>query len=343
MKFGLVPVRMAEGAILAHSMQARRPGSGSGTDAQNSYRIAKGTWLTSAQLTDLAAEGHQEITVARLEAGDLHEDAAALQLARAIVPDEAGQGLRISGAGAGRVNLYALGAGLVTLDRAALEALNAVDPMITIATVADNHRVDADGMIATIKIIAYGVPAEALARAASGVAGALRVLPPVFTTASLIETRVSEATPPDKGRRAMAGRLHRMGMQLSDRVVVKHREAELAAALEAAPGEVLLILTGSATSDPCDVAPQALRQAGGHVTRFGMPVDPGNLLFLGELHGKPVVGLPGCARSPALNGADWVLERLLCGRRVTSEDIAAMGIGGLLKEIPTRPMPRRSQ
>lgn len=339
MKFGPVPVLAAEGAILAHSMQARRPGP----EGQNTYRIAKGTWLTAEHLADLAAGGHHAITVARLEAGDLHEDAAALELARAIVPDEAGQGIRISGAGAGRVNLYALGAGLVTLERAALEALNAVDPMITIATVPDYHRVDASGMIATIKIISYGVPAAALAHAATGAAGALCVLPPVFSTASLIETRVTEEVPSDKGRRAMAGRLHRMGMRLSDRVVVPHREADLAAALTAASGEVLLILTGSATSDPCDVAPEALRRAGGQVTRFGMPVDPGNLLFLGELHGKPVVGLPGCARSPALNGADWVLERLLCGVTVTSEDIAAMGIGGLLKEIPTRPMPRRSQ
>jgi molybdenum cofactor cytidylyltransferase len=71
-----------------------------------------------------------------------------------------------------------------------------------------------------------------------------------------------------------------------------------------------------------------------------MPVDPGNLLFLGVLDGRPVVGLPGCARSPKLNGADWVLERLAAGLTVTSADLAAMGVGGLLKEIPARPEPR---
>ncbi|EAQ46058.1 MAG: molybdopterin biosynthesis protein [Roseobacter sp. MedPE-SWde] len=338
MKFGSVKLAEAEGAILAHSMRAGQPPY----EAQLCYRIPKGTPLTAQHLADLAAEGHHEVTVARLEQGDLHEDAAALALAQALVPDEAKQGIRISGAGAGRVNLYALGAGLVRLDHAALEALNDVDPMITIATVPDYHRVDTDGMIATIKIISYGVEEAALLRAGAGVAGALHVLPPVFTTASLIETRVSREIPADKGRRAMAGRLHRMGLSLSDRVVVPHREAELAKALEEAPGEVLLILTGSATSDPMDVAPQALRRAGGSVTRFGMPVDPGNLLFLGDFRGRPVIGLPGCARSPALNGADWVLERVLCGCRVTSSDIAGMGIGGLLKEIPTRPMPRRS-
>jgi molybdenum cofactor cytidylyltransferase len=136
-------------------------------------------------------------------------------------------------------------------------------------------------------------------------------------------------------------------MALAPRKVVPHREADLAAALRDATGQtprsdLIMVLTGSATSDPLDVAPAAVRAAGGKVLRFGMPVDPGNLLFLGELSGRPVLGLPGCARSPALNGADWVLERLVCGIDVSSADIAAMGVGGLLKEIPTRPRPRRS-
>ncbi|KIC20914.1 molybdopterin-binding protein [Leisingera sp. ANG-Vp] len=329
MKFGPVALQEAEGAILAHSLQGA------------SRKIAKGTELAEADLADLSAAGHTELTVARLEPGDMHEDAAAEALANALVPDPEGQGIRISGAGTGRVNLYAAQAGLVRLDRARLEGFNAVDPMITIATVPDFHRADANGMIATIKVISYAVPEDAVRQACAGAAEAMQVVPPVFARATLIETRVSEDTPSDKGRAAMAGRLHRMGITLSERVVVRHREAELAEALQAAPGELLFVLTGSATSDPMDVAPQAVRQAGGTVTRFGMPVDPGNLLFLGDFQGKPVIGLPGCARSPALNGADWVLERVICGIPVTAQDIAAMGVGGLLKEIPTRPMPRR--
>ena len=337
MKFGTVPVAKAEGAILAHSMQAGQP------PYENAlrYRIAKGTRLTAQHLADLAAAGHAQITVARLEAGDLHEDAAALALAQALVPDAAGLGLRISGAGAGRVNLYALAAGLVRLNPAALEAVNAVDPMITIATVPDYHRVDAGGMIATIKIISDAVPKAKLLVALAQAAGAIRVVLPHYGSATLVETRVTEDMPSDKGRAAMAGRLDRMGLSLSPRVVVPHCAPEIATALRAAPGEVLFVLTGSATSDPADVAPEAVRLAGGTVTRFGMPVDPGNLLFLGQLGKKPVIGLPGCARSPALNGADWVLERVVCGIDVTSADIAAMGVGGLLKEIPTRPRPRR--
>jgi molybdenum cofactor cytidylyltransferase len=71
-----------------------------------------------------------------------------------------------------------------------------------------------------------------------------------------------------------------------------------------------------------------------------MPVDPGNLLLLGRVGEVPVLGLPGCARSPKVNGFDWVLQRLVAGVPVRREDIMRMGAGGLLAEIPTRPQPR---
>ena len=113
------------------------------------------------------------------------------------------------------------------------------------------------------------------------------------------------------------------------KVVVPHREHVLSDAVRAASGaELIVILTASATSDPADVAPQALRQAGGVVERFGMPVDPGNLLFPDRLGATPVIGLPGCARSPALNGADRVMQRVICGVPISAMDIAAMGWGG---------------
>jgi molybdenum cofactor cytidylyltransferase len=73
-----------------------------------------------------------------------------------------------------------------------------------------------------------------------------------------------------------------------------------------------------------------------------MPVDPGNLLVLGRIGGKSVLGAPGCARSPKENGFDWVLDRLIAGLDVTSADIAGLGVGGLLMEIPTRPQPREA-
>lgn len=329
MQFGPVALDQAEGAVLAHSVML----------AQG--RLRKGQMLGGADLALLRAAGVAEVVVARLGPGDVAEDAAAAALARALVPGD-GLGLVRTEAFTGRVNLNAVGPGVVEVDAAAVLALNRVDPAITLATLAPMTRVQAGTLVGTVKIIAYGVEAAALAQACEAARGALRVRPVVMTQASLILTEVPGQAPKlsAKGKRAVEARLRALGMRLAAVEVVAHSETAIAQALARADGDMVLILTGSATSDLYDTAPQALRAAGGAVARFGMPVDPGNLLFLGNLAGRPVVGLPGCARSPALNGADWVLERLACGLTVSSDDIAAMGVGGLLKEIPIRPQLR---
>ncbi|TIO38818.1 MAG: 4-diphosphocytidyl-2C-methyl-D-erythritol kinase, partial [Mesorhizobium sp.] len=99
--------------------------------------------------------------------------------------------------------------------------------------------------------------------------------------------------------------------------------------------DMVVIFGASALADFADVIPAAIEKAGGKVIRAGMPVDPGNLLVLGTLDGKRVIGAPGCARSPKENGFDWVLDRLIAGLDVTAGDIAGMGVGGLLMEIPS--------
>ena len=342
MRFGPVPLHDATGAILAHSVDL------------DGKRLRKGVTLEAGHIAALRDAGHETVIVARLDATDVHENDAAAALAAALVPDPAAAGLRLTAPFTGRVNIIATGPGVALLDHAALTALNTVDPMITLATVPPFHQMAAGGMVATVKIIAYGVARAALDRAcalgAAGGQGAIRLAQPHLRTATLIITAIpgglgsaEEQAPdvgPDKGRAAIEARLCALNMTLSPVVTVPHRTADLAAAIAQAGGDLVLILTGSATSDMDDVGPAALRHAGGQVERFGMPVDPGNLLFLGTQAGRPVIGLPGCARSPALNGADWVLSRIACGLRVTGADIAAMGIGGLLKEIPSRPMPR---
>jgi molybdenum cofactor cytidylyltransferase len=101
-----------------------------------------------------------------------------------------------------------------------------------------------------------------------------------------------------------------------------------------------IVFGASAIADRRDVIPAALEAIGGRVEHFGMPVDPGNLLMIGSVGATPVLGAPGCARSPKENGFDWVLMRLLAGLPVQREDITGLGVGGLLMEIVTRPQPR---
>lgn len=328
MKFGPVPSAEAEGAILAHSVSLTGAG-----------RLRKGRVLAAEDIAALAEAGVNHVIVARLEDGDVIENEAARQLAAALVPDPTGQHLHVTEPFTGRVNLLAEGPGVVVLDIAALEAVNRVHPMITLATVPPYQQMAARGMVATIKIISYAVPKEALERACALARAAIRLAPPVVDAVRLIITEIPGGAG-SKGQKAIADRVAAFGLSLEPPAVVPHEDAALAAALGDGSDGLTLILTGSATSDIDDVAPEAVRRAGGDVTRFGMPVDPGNLLFLGHLNAQPVIGLPGCARSPALNGADWVLARVICGIEVSDDDIAGMGVGGLLKEIPTRPQPR---
>ncbi|MCV2870949.1 molybdopterin-binding protein [Defluviimonas sp. WL0050] len=331
MRFGPVALNAAEGAVLAHSLMV------------GGRKLGKGRVLTAADLAGIAAEGFSEVTVARLDPGDVGEDMAAARLASALLPDPDAAGLRFTSPHAGRVNLYAVGSGIVDLDVDAIHALNRIDAALTLAVLAPYTRVTEGMLVGTVKVIAYAVAGTALETGCRVASGAVRVRPVVRRSAGLILTEPAGDKLAEKGREAVAGRLRSLGMDLAEVVVARHDVTAVAEALGRLSGEMVLILTGAATSDLYDVAPEAVRRAGGSVARFGMPVDPGNLLFHGTLNGRPVIGLPGCARSPALNGADWVLERLACGLKVTDDDIAAMGVGGLLKEIPIRPQPREGR
>jgi molybdenum cofactor cytidylyltransferase len=106
--------------------------------------------------------------------------------------------------------------------------------------------------------------------------------------------------------------------------------------------ELVIVFGASAIADRRDVIPAAIAGIGGAIEHFGMPVDPGNLLLIGNAGGVAVLGAPGCARSPVENGFDWVLMRLLAGLKVTRAELTGMGVGGLLMEIVTRPQPRES-
>ena len=332
MKFGPVPVANAQGAILAHSLGV------------GGKRLKKGRVLNPADLAALTDAGFKTVTVAQSEPGDVLEDAAAGRIVSAFAPNPASLNLRTGAPFTGRANLYAECQGVLEVDTARVHALNAIDEAITLATLPAYSRVTARQMLGTVKIIPYGCAGSAVERAEELFKDrtVLKVHPIIRRSAHLILTKTPGMKDKliEKGASAVLARLSALGIDDVSQQVTPHELEPLSTAIRNADADMVLILTGSATSDREDIGPSGLIHAGGAVTRFGMPVDPGNLLFLGTLGEKPVIGLPGCARSPKLNGADWVIERIACGLDITSRDIADMGVGGLLKEISSRPQPR---
>ena len=330
MIFAQVLVKDAEGAVLAHSVACLK------------MRLRKGIFLEQSHIDMLLEAGQRTVSVARLEPNDIDENKAASILAAALVPNPEANGLKFTTAFTGRVNLISTGPGIVVQDTKKLIEMNAIDPMISCVTVPQFQQIGEGGMIATVKIISYAVDRDNLTIACDIGRNSIKRKAPLLKTASLLISQ-SDSVPGDKGVKAIQARLSALGVSLETVKTVPHEIDPMVAQLECFKSDLILILTSSATSDIFDTAPTAVRSAGGEVRRFGMPVDPGNLLFLGHLNDRPVIGLPGCVRSPALNGADWVLSRTVCGVECDDVSFAQMSVGGLLKEIPTRRHPRRAR
>jgi molybdenum cofactor cytidylyltransferase len=175
--------------------------------------------------------------------------------------------------------------------------------------------------------------------------GALRVAPYVIKRVGVVSTLLPGLAPKvvEKTLRVTSERLAPAGATIIAERRVPHEETALAAAIKELLGlgaELVIVFGASAIADRRDVIPAAITEIGGAIEHFGMPVDPGNLLLIGSADSVPVLGAPGCARSPVENGFDWVLMRLLAGLKVTRAELTGMGVGGLLMEIVTRPQPR---
>jgi molybdenum cofactor cytidylyltransferase len=330
MKFGPASPADALGGVTVHTLR------------QGDLVLKKGTTIGADEVASLSRAGVKDIVVVRLEDGDVSEDVAAASIAQEV----AGAGVNVERAFTGRANMFAAAPGLLVIDRTMVDRINGVDEAITLATLPAFKPVVEGEMIATVKLIPFGVAGtlrDAAVAAATG--GALRVAPYVINRVGIVSTLLPGLAPKviDKTLRVTAERLAPAGARIIAERRVPHDEDALAASVRELLGlgaELVIVFGASAIADRRDVIPAAIEQVGGTIEHFGMPVDPGNLLLIGRAGGVPVLGAPGCARSPVENGFDWVLMRLLAGVPVSRADLTGMGVGGLLMEIVTRPQPR---
>ena len=332
MKFGSLALAEAKGAILAHSQRL------------GAKMLRKGSVLDEAAIALLREAGRSQVIAARLEPGDVPEDLAADRLATQLVSPL----LARSRAATGRVNLVAEAPGCLRVDAARIDRLNSVDEALTIGTLPDYAVVAARDLVATIKIIPFAVPgtvltvAEAMARQGGPV---LTLHPFRHLKVGLVVSELPglKASTTEKTIAVTQARVEQLTGSLLAPIRCDHTEPAIAASLRrliADGADLLLVVGASAVVDRRDVGPAAIVAAGGEILHFGMPVDPGNLICLGRIGERPALVLPGCARSPVLNGIDFVLSRLFAGLPVGPRDLMRLGVGGLLKEMDTRPLPR---
>tara|TARA_Y100001960_G_scaffold327951_1_gene415576 strand:+ start:230 stop:1870 length:1641 start_codon:yes stop_codon:yes gene_type:complete len=332
MDFRVFMLDEAEGTILAHSVRA---------DEQS---FKKGRILSTDDIIALKTAGLNSVIAARLEAGDVPEDEAA----QAVADAACGDGVRCAAPFTGRCNLYADVHGVALIDQVRLDRINLINEALTIATISPYDLVEPGQMLATIKIIPFAAPQGVISSGTEIAASEMplvRVAPLREKPVGLVQTRLKNTKESilDKSLEITRNRLTHLGSNLAGEIRCDHTEKAVAAAISDLLKQgcnPILVFGASANVDRRDVVPTGMIRAGGEIDHFGMPVDPGNLLLLGHHRDVPLIGLPGCARSPKENGFDWVLWRLLADIPVTREDVMRMGTGGLLKEIPTRPQPR---
>jgi molybdenum cofactor cytidylyltransferase len=322
MKFLTLPIDRVEGALLARPV------------VRSGLAFGKSRKLSAADIALLRIVGVDEVAVALVEPGDVAEDEAARRIGERL----ANAGLRIARIHGGRCDLAADAPGLIAFAPEQIHALNRIDESITIATLPHLERVAKGQIVATIKVNPFAVP-EGVVEAWEGSAATLALRTFTPRRAGLIQTTVPElkASVLDKTSRSARQRLEQLGGVLIAERRAAHDQASVAQALAemALTGADLILICGAySTADRHDVVPAAIVEAGGFIACFGMPVEPGNLLLVGGLNGADVVGLPGCARALQLNGFDFVLQRLAAGLKVGREEIAAMGVGGLLRRSP---------
>ncbi|MGH7089286.1 MAG: NTP transferase domain-containing protein, partial [Stellaceae bacterium] len=329
MRFGPTPLDEAAGAILAHSLKA----------GPRSFK--KGRVLTDADIGALRDAGLASVIAARLEPDDIMENEAANRVAQRL----AGAQVNLKPAFTGRANFYAEAKGLCVVDRAAVEAFNQVDETITLATLPPDEIVAPKEMVATVKIIPFAVRREAVEACEKVAAPIFSVAPFRKLAVALIQTRLPglKETILNKTAETTRQRLAALGCTLIEERRTEHDTKALASELKRAldtGAELVLVAGASAILDRRDIIPAAITRLDGVIEHFGMPVDPGNLLLMGRVGSQHVLGLPGCARSPRVNGFDWVLRRVVASLPVDGAALARMGVGGLLSEIPMRPQPR---
>ena len=322
-----VSVNEALGYQVAHSQMGHR------------NRLPKASMITQADILDLIAAGIDTLDVIVPDDSDVSEEVVADRLVDALTWTNC----ETKRANGGRYNIYASCDGLLCFDRAMIDGFNAICEDITLATRLPQTPVKLGDHIATLKIIPFFVQNDNVELAESAMQIMEVAVRPWRNTlrVELIQTRNGTVSSKiqDKALEIQTQRLAFYGIDQLHEYREQHRIEDLAIEITKASArktDILLILGASAICDRSDIVPSALAEAGGSITYFGMPVDPGNLMLIGALGSMTVIGMPGCVRSPAFNGLDLVLDRLVAGLDVMAADIQAMGVGGLLKTFPSR-------
>lgn len=297
-------------------------------------RWSKGRRLSVADLTALGqADAGEPVTVIIVEPGELHEDDAAIRLARAV----AGPNLEVRGPNQSRLDLVASADGVVHVRIAELERLNRLDPL-EVFTVFDGQIVSSGDLVASVKVAPHVVD-SAVVDAGERLAGfgsqpLVWVAPFVARRVGVIVKESVRGTARERFEASVRAKIDGLGSTIIGIEYVDDDaeavEVALARFARGADMADLVLTAGSASTDPRDPFYLAIEALGGRVVRRGVPAHPGSMLWLARVGGTAILGLPTCGAYSKATAADLLLPRLLSGEPASERTVAKLGYGGIL-------------
>ncbi len=324
MKARFIPVEEAVGMVIPHDLTEIRPGEFKGP------AFRKGHVIRAEDIPRLKRMGKDHIYALELEPGELHEDEAALRLAKAVAGPGVTYGTEIK---EGKVTFYAAYDGLLKIDVEALLSLNLLGEII-LSTKHTDFFVRKGEAVAAGRAVPLVVKEDLLVKVEeiAGKTDLLAVKPPVIKKVGLVITgnevyfgRVEDAFVP-----ALTPKLEAFGLEVlavrfcpDDQAFIKKTLEEVLA-----QGAELVLVTGGMSVDPDDVTRHAIAALGVSDLVYGSPVLPGAMFLVAYRGDTPILGIPACGMYFRTTVLDLVLPRLICGEKVKKEDIARMGHGG---------------
>ncbi len=320
-----VPVKDAVGMVLCHDVTQIIPGRFKGAV------FRKGHILLEEDLPLLLSMGKEHIYAWELQHGQLHEDEAALRLARAV----AGEGIALSGPKEGKVDLLADRDGLLKIDIEALYEINEV-AQIVLATLHTNQRVVQGKLVAGTRVIPLTIDEGSIVRVEAICRKnypLVQVRPFRILKAGIVVTgsEVYRGVIKDQFGPVVRRKLAAYGCEVLGQIHASDQVDRIVQGIRAflAEGADLITITGGMSVDPDDVTPAGIMAAGGRVVTYGVPLLPGAMFMLAYFGQTAVLGLPGCVMYHGASIFDVILPRVVAGETIERRDLVRLAHGGL--------------
>ncbi|MEJ8553961.1 molybdopterin-binding protein [Tepidibacter sp. Z1-5] len=322
-----ISVHDAIGHVLCHDITQIIPGE------IKDRAFKKGHVIKEEDVKVLLSLGKDNIYVWEKKEGYLHENEAAKRLTKLA----AGMGLEFSDVKEGKINFIAKYDGLLKINTDLLLKINLLDEII-IATRHNNYPVKKGDKLAGTRVIPLIIDEKKIIEAEKIANGKtiVDVIPYNKVNVGIVTTgnevyhgRIKDAFGP-----IIRKKVENYGCNVIDQKIVYDDTEKICDAIKDLidKGAQMVICTGGMSVDPDDLTPSAIKKTGANIISYGAPVLPGAMFLLAYNGDIPILGLPGCVMYAKTTIFDLVLPRVLSQDKITIEDLAGYGHGGLCLE-----------